>query len=172
MFKKINKFRKLPIDDSQSISPCSIAIIIPHQNNIEYLKKFLSHIQKESMIEIRGINRMDIYVIDQNNADKFNRGLLLNIGYLIAMKNFSYDRYIFHNINYYPDEEIFKLYFKFINYNIHFVSDTPDNFIGGVFGIKKDDFQKINGFPNNFFGHNVENESFYNITYKCRFWEW
>lgn len=166
MFKKINKFIKLPIDDILSIEPCSIAIIIPHQNNIDYLKKFLSHIQKKSMINIQKNNRMDIYVIDQNNADKFNRGLLLNIGYLIAMKNFSYDRYIFHNINYYPDEEIFKLYFKFIDYNIHFVSDSPDNFIGGVFAIKKGDFEKINGFPNNFFGLNVENEAFYNRCVK------
>jgi hypothetical protein len=167
MFKKINKFkkidfRKLPTDNDNTINPCSIAIIIPHQNNIEYLKKFLSYIQKKSMIEIQKNNRMDIYVIDQNNADKFNRGLLLNIGYLIAMKHFSYDRYIFHNINYYPDEQMFEQYFKFINYNIHFVSNTQDNFIGGVFAIKKEDFDKINGFPNNFFGQNTENEAFYN----------
>jgi hypothetical protein len=167
MFKKINKFKKivfkkLPIEDDKSIELCSIAIIIPHQNNIEHLKKLLSNFEKESMINIRKNNRMDIYLIDQNNADKFNRGLLLNIGYLIAMKNFSYDRYIFHNIDYYPNEEIFKLYFKFINYNLHFVSNTPDNFIGGVFAIKKEDFEKINGFPNNFFGKNVENEAFYN----------
>ena len=148
MFKKIN-IQNINYSDSK----CSIAIIIPHQNKIENLKKLIKHLQ-----DFKTDNRMDIYVIDQNNADKFNRGLLFNIGYFIAIKQYSYDRYIFHNVNYYPDEELFNLYFKFINDNIHFVLSKKQNFIGGVFGIKKEDFEKINGYPNNFFG----DEAFYN----------
>ena len=68
-------FLKLPdIDDSNK--KYSIAIIIPHQNNIEYLKKLLSYFN----------NKVDIFIIDQNNGDDFNRGFLLNVGYLIAKK--------------------------------------------------------------------------------------
>lgn len=171
MFKKINKlknieFKKILNEDDIVLSSYSIAIIIPHQNNIQNLQKLISYFQSEQMVKILKNNRMDLFIIDQNNADKFNRGLLLNIGYLIAMKNHSYDRYIFHDINYFPDEELFTLYFKYINYNIHFVSpelnNSPNNFIGGVFAIKKVDFEKINGYPNNFFGHGTENEAFYN----------
>lgn len=144
----INKIEliNLPIDDTNLVK-CSIAIIIPHQNNIKNLKKLLDCFQNETE------NRVDIFIIDQNNADKFNRGLLINIGFLIAIKNFSYDRYIFHNVNYFPDKKMVDLYFKFIDYNICF-----DN----VIGIKKEDFEKINGFPNNFFGNNIDNEVFYN----------
>ena len=113
MFKKI-EFKKLPDNEIISLNKLSIAIIIPHQNNIKNLQKLLTYIQKKSD------HRIDIFIIDQNNADKFNRGLLLNIGYLIAIKNFSYDRYIFHNVNYFPNEEMFDSNSKFINYNICF----------------------------------------------------
>jgi len=162
--KKIN-FLKLPIKD---INPkkCSIAIIIPHRNRINHLKKFISHI--ESMKDIQQDNKMDIYVIDQNNGDKFNRGFLLNIGYLIAKKHFNYDRYILHDVDSYPDKNLFKLYFEFIDYNIHFASPelgykyTFDNFLGGVFGSSKTDFEKVNGFPNDFFGWGGEDDAFYN----------
>ena len=82
------------------------------------------------------------------------------------MKNFSYDRYIFHDIDYYPDKELYNLYFKFINYNIHLVPSKLNNFISGVLAIKKEDFEKINGFPNNFFGQGTENDAFYNRCVK------
>ena len=151
MFKKI-EFKNLPID-SDSLDKYSIALIIPHQNNIENLQKLLNYIQKKESDK-----HIDIFIIDQNNADKFNRGLLLNIGYLIAMKHFKYDRYIFHNVNYFPNDKMFDLYFKFVDYNICF----DNSGLNSVFGIKKEDFEKINGFPNNFFGNDVDNEVFYN----------
>ena len=162
--KKIG-FLKLPLNDN-NFKKCSIAIIIPHRNRIDHLKKFIKHI--ENMKKIQGENRLDTFIIDQNNADKFNRGFLLNIGYLIAKKNYNYDRYIFHDVDSYPDEELFKLYFNFINYNIHYASPelgykyTFDNFLGGVFGSTKEDFEKVNGFPNDFFGWGGEDDAFYN----------
>ena len=146
MFKNYNEYKKnrknmditlLP-DKDINIKKCSIAIIIPHRDRIEHLIKFKSHM--ETMNKFLGDNTMDIYIIDQNNADKFNRGFLLNLGYLIAKKNKSYDRYIFHDVDSYPDEELFKLYFKFLDYNIHFASPylgykyTNYTFFGGITG--------------------------------------
>jgi len=162
--KKI-EFLKLN-DNDNNYKQCSIAIIIPHRNRIDHLKKFISHV--ESMKDIQGNNKMDIFIIDQDNADKFNRGLLLNIGYIIAKKYYSYDRYIFHDVDSYPDRDLFKLYFKFIDYNIHFASPelgykyTHDKFLGGVCGFCKSDYEKVNGFPNNFFGWGSEDDAFYN----------
>jgi hypothetical protein len=143
----------------------SIAILIPHRKRIEHLKKFISWTDK---LEKSPNHTYDIYVIDQNNFDRFNRGLLINIGYYIAKKNNNYDRYIFHDVDSYPDKDLFKLYFEFIDYNIHFASPelgykyTFDNFLGGVFGSTKIDFEKVNGFPNDFFGWGGEDDAFYN----------
>jgi len=161
--KKI-EFLKLP--NITQDNKCSVAIIIPHRNRIDHLKKFIKHI--ESMKDIQKDNKLDVFVIDQNNADKFNRGFLLNVGYLIAKKHYNYNRYIFHDVDSYPDKDLFKLYFEFIDYNIHYASPelgykyTFDQFLGGVFGSTKIDFEKVNGFPNDFFGWGGEDDAFYN----------
>jgi len=135
-----------------------ICIIVPHRNRINHLVKLLDVFKSEINI--------DIYIIDQNNADKFNRGLLLNIGYLIAKKHYNYDRFIFHDVDSYPDQDLLDFYNQYIDYNIHFAcNDYKYNnftFSGGVIGFTKTDFEKINGFPNSFFGWGGEDDAMYN----------
>ena len=146
-------------------SNVNIAIIVPERNRLEHLQKFINWINKLNKLSN---HNFDIYIINQNNFDKFNRGILLNIGYYIAKKNKLYQRYILHDVDSYPDQDLFNLYFSNLDKNIHFASPhlgykyNFENFLGGVFGIKPDDFEKINGFPNNFFGWGGEDDSFYN----------
>ena len=59
-----------------------------------------------------------MYVIDE----KFNLGLLLDIGYLTAHSKNSYDRYIFHEVDSYPDQTLYSQYWMFMDKNIHYVS--------------------------------------------------
>ena len=66
--KKI-EFIKLPSQTDNFIK-CSVAIIIPHRNRIEHLKKFIKHI--ENMKHIQKDNKLDIFIIDQDNADEFS----------------------------------------------------------------------------------------------------
>ncbi len=142
----------------------SIAIIIPHRKRIEHLKKFISWTDK---LEKSPNHIYDIYLIDQNNFDKFNRGLLINIGFYIAKKNNNYDRYILHDVDSYPSQELFDLYFSELDKNIHFASPYLGykynfyTFYGGVSGFKGNDFEKINGFPLNFFGWGGEDDSLF-----------
>lgn len=143
-----------------------IAIIIPHRNRIDHLIEFYNYFNKLSDKLFN--NKIDVYVIDQNNADKFNRGFLLNLGYLIAKKHKSYDRYIFHDVDSYPDNDLFDLYMSHINLNIHFASPYLKykynfyTFFGGIIGFTKSDFEKINGFPNTFFGWGGEDDALLN----------
>ena len=143
----------------------NIAIIIPHRNRIEHLKKFIDWINE---LNKKKNNNFDLYIIDQNNFDRFNRGLLLNIGYYIANKNFNYDRYIFHDVDSYPDQTLFDLYFSNIDKNIHYASPylgykyNFDTFLGGVIGLNSNSFNNINGFSNLFYGWGGEDDSFYN----------
>ena len=151
--RKLLTFKYLKKDTI--IKQYKICIIVPHRNRLDHLKKLLDKIKN-----------IDIYIIDQNNADKFNRGLLLNIGYLIAKKKYNYDRYIFHDVDSYPDEDLLDFYSQYINYNIHYAcNDYKYNFstfLGGVIGFTKEDFEKINGFPNSFFGWGGEDDALYN----------
>jgi hypothetical protein len=172
-FKNYHEYKKnrktmiieLLTENDSTNNQVNIAIIIPHRNRIEHLNKFLNHINK---LKKKSNHFFDIYVIDQNNADRFNRGILLNIGYYIAKKNYNYDRYIFHDVDSYPSQEIFNLYFSFIDKNIHYASPylgykyTFDNFLGGIIGFTSIDYEKINGYSSLFFGWGGEDDSFYN----------
>lgn len=155
---------KLLSEQDPRYSPSKVAIIIPFRNRKDHLVKFKSHFSTLNLDE----NTLDVYIIDQNNNEKFNRGLLLNIGFTIS-KLKSYDRYIFHDVDTYPDLKMFETYFKFIDYNIHFTSPKLanikynfDDFFGGVESFTESDFEKINGFPNTFFGWGGEDDSLYN----------
>jgi hypothetical protein len=164
--RKIIDIELLPLNDpTLNDKSVNIAIIIPHRNRINHLNKFFDYIKKLNKNEN---HNYDIYIIDQNNFDRFNRGLILNIGYYIAKKNHNYDRFIFHDVDSYPSQELFNLYFSFLDKNIHYASPylgykyNYDAFFGGVIGMKGNDFEKINGFPSSFFGWGGEDDSLYN----------
>lgn len=112
----------------------------------------------------------DVYIIDQFNNDKFNKGILLNIGYFISKIHKNYDRYIFHDVDSYPTQEMFNWYFKYPKLNIHYASPwlkykySFDQFLGGVIGFNNTDFEKINGFPNTFQGWGGEDDA---ILFRC-----
>ncbi len=158
--KKV-QFEKLSADTSSR--PARVALIIPHRNRIDHLKELMRRLESFSL----GSNTLDVYVIDQNNADKFNRGLLLNIGFYLAAKH-PYDRYLFHDVDSYPDETLFPQYFQHLDKTVHFASPSlgykysyPD-FLGGVEGFTEEDYRTVNGFPNTFLGWGGEDDALYN----------
>ena len=46
-----------------------------------------------------------IYVIEQNGTESFNRAMLFNIGASEAMKRYSYDCFIFHDVDLLPEDD-------------------------------------------------------------------
>jgi hypothetical protein len=138
------------IDDSFTFDKSvKVAIIIPYRNREDHLKTFAQHFQNENM---------DVYVIEQLDDQKFNRGLLLNAGFHIASQKKDYDYYIFHDVDSYPDQDLLPLYYYKGSKIIHYASPylgykyTFDYFFGGVVGMNKETFLTVNGFPNNFYG--------------------
>ena len=125
----------LPGEDPR-VSSVRLALIVPHRNHLEQLEK-LKTLSSYSL----GKHLMDIYVVDQNNAESLKRALLWNVGYLLA-KEKRYDRYVFHASDAFPDETMFANYFKH--------SDKAILYGPGVVGLTGEQFEKINGFPNTF----------------------
>jgi len=164
--KKV-KFERLPPADT-SLRPARVAMIIPHRNRIDHLKELVRRLEAFPL----GPHQLDLYVVDQNNSEKFNRGLLLNIGYYLARSNGTgtkgYDRYLFHDVDSYPDETLFPQYFQYLEDTVHFASPSlgykynyPD-FLGGVEGFTGEDYETVNGFPNTFLGWGGEDDALYN----------
>ena len=154
-------FERLPQIDP-SMRKARVAMIVPHRNRIEHLQELLTRL---AAYDLKG-NVLDLYVIDQNNSDKFNRGLLLNIGFYLASK-MKYDRYLFHDVDSYPDEVLFPQYFQYLDETVHFAAPELgykyryEDFLGGVEGFTEQDYNTINGYPNNFLGWGGEDDALY-----------
>jgi hypothetical protein len=146
------------LDKNSSLNDSGLTcVIIPHRNNIEKLKKLLKLFKN---------TKYDVVVIDQNNADELNKGLLSNIGFFIAKTKKNYSRYLFHDVNIFPTTSLVEEYQENMDYNIKFANSD-------IIGFTEIDFEKINGFPNLFFGLDGQNESLDNrcIRNKVQFFK-
>lgn len=167
LYKKNRKLINFKDITTSQIKKCKIAVIIPYRNREEHLADFINHFNKLDNSNISD-SQLDVYIIEQNNEDKFNRGLLLNIGYLLARETAKYDRYIFHDVDLYPSQSIYELYFVEPKKQIHYIIPKEehkynfDTYFGGVVGLSEEVYQRVNGYPNNFFGWGGEDDSLYN----------
>jgi hypothetical protein len=111
-----------------------------------------------------------IYIIEQSDdKNLFNIGKLKNIGFQIASyENKKIDTFIFSDIDTIPDYDLVDYYFKNEEYPISMGlkcsryqnknEKTKKPFIGALVNFNKKLFQKINGYPNNFWGWGGEDD--------------
>jgi hypothetical protein len=111
----------------------------------DQLNRFLKHMN--SFLD----DNYKIVVIEQKNNLPFNRGKLLNIGFLECEKiiDCKIKYYIHHNIDLFPENTL-KNHYTYTPQNI--VKDLygHKDGIGGITIINKHTFKMINGYPNNF----------------------
>lgn len=108
----------------------SMGLIVPYRNRRTYLEKFAPYITEylnNSKIDFK------LYVIEQDNLQNFNKGILLNIGFSIAQHN--HDYFVFHNVDMLPHD---------IDYSYNILPSYFD----GITLFTKENFIKINGFNN------------------------
>ena len=148
------------------LSERKIAIIVPYredknQDRKGQLKKFLIYMP----VFLKRTN-YKIYVIEQSDDGKrFNRGKLLNIGFQLAIKD-GCTILITHDVDLLPNAELLPYYATYPKCPIHIANVWKDKysyseFIGGVFSLTPNLVQKINGFPNNFWGWGGEDDAVY-----------
>ena len=138
-----------------------VAIIVPFRDittdktRTKQLNRFVPH-----MVSYLSSTDSDfhVYIIEQSNDKrKFNRGKLLNIGFSIALRE-GCNTFIFHDVDLLPSEDLKKYYITQPQQNpIHIARvwdryNANPNYFGGVVNFSADMYQRINGFPNNFWG--------------------
>ncbi|KAM4726967.1 beta-1,4-galactosyltransferase 4 isoform 2-T3 [Anableps anableps] len=139
----------------------SVAILIPHRNREKHLLYLLHHLhpflQRQQL-------HYAIYVIHQAGDATFNRAKLLNVGYLEAIKDFSWECFIFHDVDLVPEND----------HNLYVCDQQPKHLVvgrnvtgyklrykgyfGGVTAMTKDQFFQVNGFSNNYWGWGGEDD--------------
>ncbi|XP_074850583.1 beta-1,4-galactosyltransferase 1 isoform X3 [Carettochelys insculpta] len=161
-----------------------VAIIIPFRNREEHLKYWLYYLHP-----ILQRQQLDygVYVINQDGEETFNRAKLLNIGFEEASKEYDYDCFVFSDVDLIPmdDRNIYKCYSqprhlsvsmdKFGFREMYCGRPLPgscrkpregslpyNQYFGGVSALSKEQFLKINGFPNDYWGWGGEDDDIYN----------
>lgn len=146
------------------ISKHKVAIIIPFRNRHEHLKHWLYYLHP-----ILKRQQLDygVYVINQDGEGVFNRAKLINVGYVEALKEYDYECFVFSDVDLVPmdDRNLYRCYdnprhlavaMDKFNFRLPY-----NNFFGGVSSLSKDQFLKINGFPNTYWGWGGEDDDVY-----------
>ena len=136
------------------------AILVPYRDNEKkerspQLKAFVEHFSKGVWKD------MPVYFIEQSDDNRlFNRGALLNIGAHLAKKH---SHLILHDIDLLPDESLLPYYTMIPDYPIHIgtvwkTKYTSERFLGGILSLSWKDFERVNGYPNQFWGWGGEDD--------------
>jgi len=115
-----------------------------------------------------------IYIIEQSDDKrKFNRGKLLNIGFEYAVKD-GCDVFLFHDVDLIPSVELALWYGRVPAQPAHVARvwgrySLNPSYFGGVVSFSRAQFQKINGFPNTFWGWGGEDDEMMLRVKACGF---
>ena len=132
-----------------------IIFIVPYRNR-ENEKTHFSVYMKYIM-EDYSLTDYEIYFIYQCDNRSFNRGAMKNIGFLVVKEK--YPEYykeitlVFNDVDTIPYKKNLLNYETNNNKVKHFYGFEFS--LGGIFSIKGEDFERINGFPN-FWGYGYE----------------
>jgi hypothetical protein len=145
-----------------------LGVIVPYRNRYRQLVKF-----KESFHNYMKKNHLGIdytvIVVEQDDSAAFNRGKLLNIGFLKA-KELKCDYVVFHDVDMLPLNVDYSYSNKPIHLATHFRSKGEtldlhfDKYFGGVTLFPDAEFETINGYSNKYWGWGFEDDD---LLYRC-----
>ncbi|XP_061613707.1 beta-1,4-galactosyltransferase 1-like isoform X2 [Phyllopteryx taeniolatus] len=147
------------------IATHKVAIIIPFRNRHEHLKQWLYYLHP---ILMRQQLDYGVYVINEAGEGAFNRAKLLNAGFVEALKDYDYNCFVFSDVDLVPldDRNLYRCFD-----NPRHLAVAMDKFhyslpyktyFGGVCSLSKEQYLRINGFPNHFWGWGGEDDDMYN----------
>ncbi|KAM4544102.1 beta-1,4-galactosyltransferase 1-like [Fundulus diaphanus] len=143
----------------------NVAFIIPFRNRSEHLNHWLYYLHP---ILIRQQLDYGVYVINQEGDGVFNRAKLKNIGFVEALHEYDYECFAFADVDLVPidDRNLYRcsdhprhLSVAIDKFNYILSSKTA---FGGVSLLSKEQFLKVNGFSNTFWGWGGEDDDLYN----------
>ncbi|CAN7938793.1 unnamed protein product [Ixodes hexagonus] len=140
-----------------------VAILVPYRDRKEQLGVFLYNMHR--MLPRQQIDYR-IFVIEQDRKGKFNRGKLLNVGYLESLTLYDYDCVVLHDVDLIPEDDrnlytcpeqprLMAVYMSSMQYRL------PWAFFGGVSALSKKHFKLVNGFSNKYWGWGCEDDDLY-----------
>jgi beta-1,4-galactosyltransferase 1 len=138
-------------------------ILVPYRDRAMHLQIFIRDL---SPIFKKHIPNVKIVIIEQTQDNKlFNRGKVLNVGFLEYYKEFDY---VFtHDIDRLPYENTVINNYNNKDFDIKRFDGGNGNSLGGICKFKSQIFLDINGFPNDIWGWGLEDEALYTRARFC-----
>jgi hypothetical protein len=143
-----------------------LGVIVPYRDRYEHLQIFKNYITE--YLNSTGIP-FELIIVEQDGGSNFNRGKLLNIGFKYA-KKLKCDYVVFHDVDMLPID----VDYSYVEHPIHlatnFISDGDMkrtlfyNYFGGVTLFSVSDFERINGYSNEYWGWGFEDDD---LLYRC-----
>jgi len=134
-----------------------LGLIVPYRNRPEQLATFRKKINNYLNIDF------ELIIVEQSDKKDFNRGKLLNIGFLEAEK-LGCDYVIFHDVDMLPVDADY----SYVSRPTHLITDVDlpegvsrtlfDEYFGGVTAFPVDIFKQINGYYNEYYGWGFEDD--------------
>lgn len=144
-----------------------LGVIVPYRNRETHLKKFTS--ETEKYLKSKKID-FEIIIIEQADDKPFNRGKLLNVGYIKA-KSLGCDYIVFHDIDMLPIEVDYSYSEVPLHLATHFELEYEkaknlefDDYFGGVTMMSNKNFENINGYSNLYWGWGFEDDD---LLFRC-----
>ena len=145
-----------------------LGIILPYHDRFDQLHEFLKAINEY----FKNNQSIDYYIIivEQDDQKLFNRGMLLNIGFKYA-EEFGCDYVVFHDVDMIPINVDYSYSSKPLQLANEFVESDKmqrivfDEYFGGVTLFTIEDFKKINGYSNKYWGWGYEDND---LLLRCK----
>ncbi|XP_050739080.1 beta-1,4-N-acetylgalactosaminyltransferase bre-4-like [Eriocheir sinensis] len=141
-----------------------VAIIIPYRDRRSHLAALVHHLHPFLQ---RQLIEYNIYVVEQAGNGPFNRGMLMNVGFTEAVKEFPYDCILLHDVDLVPEDDR-NLYtcpqpprHMSASISSHNYRLLYQSYFGGVSAMTADQYRAINGFSNEFWGWGGEDDDLF-----------
>lgn len=163
MLAKLKKFVKMGVSCCRHAKRAlllgkepELIIIVPYRQRAEDLKQFVPHMHRF----LRDIKHR-IVVIEQAGSGLFNRAKLLNVGFKLYQDQKAY--FCFHDVDMLPESAACDYSYPVMPthlaaYCSQFDYQMLPSYFGGVLLVNKEDFQRINGCSNQYWGWGGEDD--------------
>ena len=151
----------------------NLGIVVPYRDRAEHLQLFVPHVAAFFSNAARYVGgNVSITIVQQEYGLEFNRGFMNNIGYSLSKNECDY--ICFHDVDYMPIQADYSepngfapiAWYGFERRtdprNFTFIEDNLEFFFGGVVLFRKNDFEKVNGFANAYWGWGWEDSDIFN----------
>jgi hypothetical protein len=150
----------------------NLGIIVPYRDRAKHLQLFVPHIAAFFSRAAKHVGgKISITIVEQEHGLEFNRGFMNNIGYALSKDECDY--VCFHDVDFmsisadYSEPNGFTPIAWYgaerrIDPRNFVVVERVEFFFGGVVLFRKDDFEKVNGYANAYWGWGFEDKDIFN----------